>query len=79
MNNSMLRVRILFEGWRMVQHSYGQVLAFTLIHMYKLYGPNGKLGHKIDFYVTEAEYFRPEWNKLRNLFTVKNTMLFYET
>ena len=63
----MLRVRILFEGWRMVQHSYGQVLAFTLIHMYKLYGPNGKLGHKIDFYVTEAEYFRPEWNKTKKL------------
>lgn len=60
-------VRILFEGWRMVQHSYGQVLAFTLIHMYKLYGPNGKLGHKIDFYVTEAEYFRPEWNKTKQL------------
>jgi glycosyltransferase involved in cell wall biosynthesis len=63
----MLRLRILFEGWRMVQHSYGQVLAFTLIHMYKLYGPNGKLGHKIDFYVTEAEYFRPEWNKTKQL------------
>ena len=63
----MLRLRILFEGWRMVQHSYGQVLAFTLIHMYKLYGPNGKLGHKIDFYVTEAEYFTPEWSKTKQL------------
>jgi glycosyltransferase involved in cell wall biosynthesis len=61
------KIRVLFEGWRMLQHSYGQVLAFQLIHMYKLYGPNGILGHKIDFYVIEAEYFCPKWNNTKKL------------
>ena len=36
------KLKVLFEGWRLLQHSYGQVTAFQLIHLWKLYGPNGK-------------------------------------
>jgi glycosyltransferase involved in cell wall biosynthesis len=62
-----IKIRILFEGWRLVQHSYGQVLAFTLTHMYKMYGPEGTLGHKIDFYVKEAKYYNSKWNDTKKL------------
>ena len=61
------KLRVLFEGWRLLQHSYGQVTAFQLIHLWKLYGPNGKYGHKIDFYVTEAPYYNPNWKNTQKL------------
>lgn len=61
------RLRVLFEGWRLLQHSYGQVTAFQLVHLWKLYGPNGKYGHKIDFYVTEAPYYNPNWINTQKL------------
>lgn len=64
---SSKRLRVLFEGWRLLQHSYGQVTAFQLIHLWKLYGPNGKYGHKIDFYVTEAPYYNPNWKNTQKL------------
>jgi glycosyltransferase involved in cell wall biosynthesis len=60
-------LKVLFEGWRLLQHSYGQVLAFQLVHLWKLYGPNGKYGHKIDFYVTEAPYYNPNWINTQKL------------
>lgn len=60
-------LRVLFEGWRLLQHSYGQVTAFQLIHLWELYGPNGKYGHKIDFYVTEAPYYNPNWKNTQKL------------
>ena len=65
--DSSRRLRVLFEGWRLLQHSYGQVTAFQLIHLWKLYGPNGKYGHKIDFYVTEAPYYNPNWKNTQKL------------
>jgi hypothetical protein len=34
-------LKVLFYGWPMIQHSYGIVLAFQLIHLYKNYGPEG--------------------------------------
>ena len=37
------KLKVLFEGWRLLQHSYGQVIAFQLIHLWKLYGPNGNM------------------------------------
>lgn len=61
------RLSVLFEGWRLLQHSYGQVTAFQLIHLWKLYGPNGKYGHQIDFYVTEAPYYNPNWKNTQKL------------
>jgi glycosyltransferase involved in cell wall biosynthesis len=61
------KLKVLFEGWRLLQHSYGQVTAFQLIHLWKLYGPNGKYGHKIDFYVTEAPYYNPNWKNTQKL------------
>jgi glycosyltransferase involved in cell wall biosynthesis len=64
---SSRRLRVLFEGWRLLQHSYGQVTAFQLVHLWKLYGPNGKYGHKIDFYVTEAPYYNPNWKNTQKL------------
>jgi glycosyltransferase involved in cell wall biosynthesis len=68
MNNSTpKRLSVLFEGWRLLQHSYGQVTAFQLIHLWKLYGPDGKYGHKIDFYVTEAPYYNPNWKNTQKL------------
>ncbi len=60
-------INILFEGWPFLQHSYGQVLAFKLIHLYKLYGFNGKLGHKINIYIKEVEYFNSNWYKTQKL------------
>jgi glycosyltransferase involved in cell wall biosynthesis len=60
-------LRVLFECWRLLQHSYGQVTAFQLIHLWKLYGPTGKYGHKIDFYVTEAPYYNPNWINTQKL------------
>lgn len=61
------KISVLFEGWRLLQHSYGQVTAFQLIHLWKLYGPNGKYGHKINFYVTEAPYYNPNWKNTQKL------------
>lgn len=61
------KLNVLFEGWRLLQHSYGQVLAFQLVHLWKLYGPKGKYGHKIDFYVTEAPYYNPNWKNTQKL------------
>lgn len=61
------KLKVLFEGWRLLQHSYGQVTAFQLIHLWKLYGPNGKHGHKIDFYVTEEPYYNPNWKNTQKL------------
>lgn len=66
-NSTPKRLSVLFEGWRLLQHSYGQVTAFQLVHLWKLYGPNGKYGHKIDFYVTEAPYYNPNWVNTQKL------------
>ena len=52
-NNNKLR--ILFKGWRLLQHSYGQIMAFKLVHLWKNYKDN------IEFYVQEMPYFREEW------------------
>ena len=60
-------INILFEGWPFLQHSYGQVLAFKLIHLYKLYGSNGKLGHKLNIYIKEVKYFNSDWYKTQKL------------
>lgn len=66
-NHREPKLSVLFQGWRFLQHSYGMVFAFQLVHLYKLYGPNGKLGHKIIFYVTEEPYYGLNWSNVRKL------------
>jgi glycosyltransferase involved in cell wall biosynthesis len=71
-------ISVLFEGWRLLQHSYGNVLAFLLVHLWKQYGPNKT--NELIFYVRECSYhdinwknnqkltYSPEYNKiLKNL------------
>ena len=60
-------INILFEGWPFLQHSYGQVLAFKLIHLFKLYGNNGKFGHKLNIYIKDVKYFNDKWYKTQKL------------
>lgn len=56
-------IKVLFSGWSQLAHSYGIVLAFQLIHVYKNYGPNGIIKQNaIDIYVEEAEYFNKAWD-----------------
>lgn len=56
----MEKIRVLFRGW-FLQHSYGIVNCFQLIHLYKRHNNN------IEFYVEEMPYFREEWNKNKKL------------
>jgi glycosyltransferase involved in cell wall biosynthesis len=56
----MEKISVLFRGW-FLQHSYGIVNCFQLVHLYKKYNKN------IEFYVQEMPYFREEWNKNKKL------------
>lgn len=57
-------INILFYSWKDIPHSYGIVSAFLLIHLYKNYGPNGKIKKNgVTLLVQEAPYFRPHWIK----------------
>ena len=58
-------ISILFEGWRLLQHSYGNVLAFLLIHLWKQYGPNKT--NEIIFYVRECSYCDINWKNKQKL------------
>lgn len=58
-------ISILFEGWRLLQHSYGNVLAFLLVHLWKQYGPNKK--NEIIFYVRECSYHDINWKNNQKL------------
>jgi glycosyltransferase involved in cell wall biosynthesis len=57
-------ISVLFEGWRLLQHSYGNVLAFLLIHLWKLYGPEN---NQINFYVRECSYYDVNWKNKQKL------------
>ena len=55
-------IKILFCTWKNLVHSYGIVSAFQLIHLYKNYGPDGKIQkNKIEIYVQEMPYYQPHW------------------
>jgi glycosyltransferase involved in cell wall biosynthesis len=55
-------LKVLFYGWPMIQHSYGIVLAFQLIHLYKNYGPEGIIKRNaIEIYIQEAKYYNDKW------------------
>ena len=58
-------ITVLFEGWRLLQHSYGNVLAFLLIHLWKQYGPDKM--NKIIFYVRECSYHDINWKNNQKL------------
>ncbi len=58
-------ISILFEGWRLLQHSYGNVLAFLLVHLWKQYGPDKM--NKIIFYVRECSYHDINWKNNQKL------------
>ena len=61
-------ISILFEGWRLLQHSYGNVLAFLLIHLWKQYGPDGSIKkNEIIFYVRECSYHDINWKNKQKL------------
>jgi glycosyltransferase involved in cell wall biosynthesis len=58
-------ISILFEGWRLLQHSYGNVLAFLLVHLWKQYGPDKT--NEIIFYVRECSYYDINWKNRQKL------------
>lgn len=61
-------LKILFQSWIMIPHSYAVVNCFQLIHLYKNYGPDGKIHrNKIIFYVEEMPYYRSDWNDTKKL------------
>jgi len=55
-------LKVLFQVWRLIPHSYGICASFQLIHLYKNFGPDGKIKkNKITFFVEEMPYFQPHW------------------
>lgn len=65
-------LKILFSGWTQIPHSYSLINCFQLIHLYKNYGPNGVVSkNRLDIYVEECEYYRPEWNNKKKLVYTK--------
>jgi glycosyltransferase involved in cell wall biosynthesis len=55
------KIKVLFRAWFFIPHSYAMVNCFQIIHLFKNYSD------KIDFYIEEMPYFRPEWNSSRKL------------
>ena len=55
------KINILFEGWINIGHSYAIVNCFQLIHLWKNYKDS------INFYISEQEYYRPEWKSKTQL------------
>ena len=57
------KIKILFESWHMLQHSYGIVSAFILVHFYKKYVETGL----VELYVKEMPYYNQNWNNTKKL------------
>ena len=49
-------MKVLFQSWTQVQHSYGIVMCFILKHLQQNYKG------KITIYIQEMPYFNPKWN-----------------
>lgn len=66
-------LNVLFHGWYTLPHSYGICISFLLIHLYKNYGPTGKIKKDaIQIYVEEAPFFNPDWyNKKKWIYTTE--------
>ena len=58
-------LKVLFQVWWQIPHSYSIVSALQLVHLYKRYGagPNPAL----DIYLEEMPYFQPHWNEKKKL------------
>jgi hypothetical protein len=52
----MNKIKVLFQSWHQVQHSYGIVMCFILFHLHKNYKD------EIDIYIEEMPYFNNKWN-----------------
>jgi glycosyltransferase involved in cell wall biosynthesis len=50
------KLRVLFRGWTAIPHSYAMVNCFQVLHL------NKHFSDRIDIFVEEMEYYRPEWN-----------------
>lgn len=62
-------IRILFEGWRLLPHSYGNVLVCQLVHLWNLYSSTKG---KVVMYVKECSYCNPNWKpSTRSLYPVE--------
>jgi glycosyltransferase involved in cell wall biosynthesis len=55
------KVKVLFQGWTQIPHSYSIVNCFQLVHLYK------NFGDKLEIFIEERPYFREEWNKNKKL------------
>ena len=61
-------LKILFQSWIYLAHSYSIVNSFQLIHLYKNFGPEGKIKkNRIEFYVEEMPYYQPHWYNAKKL------------
>ncbi len=56
------KIKILFESWTKIPHSYSIVNCFHLIYLYK------NFSEKIDFYLLEKEYYNSNWKNIHNSF-----------
>lgn len=54
-------MKILFQGWINIPHSYAIVFCFTLIHLFKKYKD------KIEFYIQEEPYYQKKWENIRKI------------
>jgi len=55
-------LRVLYESWLYIPHSYAIVSAYELLHLQELYGPNGSVAAgRLELRVREPPYFRPQW------------------
>jgi mannosyltransferase OCH1-like enzyme len=50
------KMRILFQGWNNIHHSYSIVNCLQLIHLYKNHSDD------IEFFIEEMPYYVPDWN-----------------
>lgn len=55
------KLRVLFQGWTKIPHSYSMVNCFQLVHLYK------NFKDKIEIYIEEQPYFRKEWNDKKKM------------
>jgi glycosyltransferase involved in cell wall biosynthesis len=55
------KLKVLFQGWTEIPHSYSMVNCFQLVHLYK------NFKDKLEIYIEEQPYFREEWNKSKKL------------
>jgi glycosyltransferase involved in cell wall biosynthesis len=58
-------LKVLFQVWWQIPHSYSIVSALQLVHLYKRYGQEGT--NELDIYLEEMPYFQAHWNDKKKL------------